>query len=135
MQIYFDEAFSAQFFPGNYHSNNSSGFLFVAGSEILCSEPSLLNARKASQLRCAPQTGFSEKIENVQGKSQCRYPVSVMLPYGFIKTELYHGYFSRNVPTLSGIFICLPSHKIIIVLIRLRKGNSHRVIGEILQFF
>ena len=44
----------------------SSRFLFVAGSEILYSETSLLNARKASQLRCALQTEFSEKNENVQ---------------------------------------------------------------------
>ena len=32
------------FFSGNYRSNYSSGFLFVAGSEILYSEASLLNA-------------------------------------------------------------------------------------------
>ena len=120
------------FFPGNYQSNYSSGFLFVAGSEILYSEPSLLNAKKASQLRCALQTGFSEKMENVQGKYQYRCPVSVMLPYGFIKTGLYHEYFSRNVATFFGIFICLVNHQIIIVLIRLRKGNCHCVIGEIL---
>ena len=132
LQIYFDGTLSAQFFPGNYQSNNSSGFLFVAGSQILYSKPSLLNARKASRLQCALQSEFSEKIENVQGKSQYRCPVSVMLPYGFIKTGLYHGYFSRNVPTFFGIFICLASHKIIIVLIRLRNGNSHCVIGEIL---
>ena len=55
------------FFSGNYRSNYSSGFLFVAGSEILYSEASLSNARKVSQLRCALQTGFSEKFENVQG--------------------------------------------------------------------
>ena len=54
------------FFSGNYQSNYSSRFLFVAGSEILYREASLLNARKASQLRCALQTGFSEKIENVK---------------------------------------------------------------------
>ena len=120
------------FFSGNYQSNYSSGFLLVAGSEILYSEASLFSARKASQFRHAPQTGFSEKIENVQGKCQYRCPVSVMLPYGFIKTGLYHGYFSRNVPTFFGIFICLVSHQIIIVLIRLRKGNCHCVIEEIL---
>ena len=32
------------FFSANYRSNYSSGFLFVAGSEILHSEASLLNA-------------------------------------------------------------------------------------------
>ena len=100
---------------------------------MLYSEASLLNARKASQLWCALQTGFSEKIENVQGKSQYRCPVSVMLPYGFIKTGLYHGYFSRNVPTFFEIFICLTSHQIIIVLMKLRKGNCHCVIGEVLK--
>ena len=119
-------------FSGNYQSNYSSGFLFVAGSEKLYSEASLLNARKASQLRCALQTGFSEKIENVQGKCQYRCPVSVMLPYGLIKTGLYHGYFSRNAPTFFRIFICLARHQIIIILIRLRKGNCHCAIGEIL---
>ena len=119
-------------FSGNYQSNYSSGFLFVAGSEKLYSEASLLNARKASQLRCALQTGFSEKIENVQGKCQHWCSVSVMLPYGFIKTGLYYEYFLRNVPTFFGIFICLASHQIIIVLIRFRKGNCHCTMGEIL---
>ena len=53
------------FFSSNYQDNYSSGFLFVAGSEIPYSEASLLNSRKASQLRYAIQTRFSEKIENV----------------------------------------------------------------------
>ena len=44
-------------------SNYSSGFLFVAGSEILYSKASLSNTRKVSQLPCALQTEFSEKIE------------------------------------------------------------------------
>ena len=85
--------FLCKFFSGNYHGNYSSGFLFVTGSEILYSEASLLNARKASQLRCALQTGFSEKIENVQGKWQYRCAASVILPYGFIKTGFYHEHF------------------------------------------
>ena len=55
------------YFYGNYQTNYSSGFLFVGGSEILYSKASLSNARKASQLRCALQTGFSEKTDNVQG--------------------------------------------------------------------
>ena len=42
--------FLCALFPGNYQSNYSSGFLFVAGSEILYSEASLLNARKASSV-------------------------------------------------------------------------------------
>ena len=55
-------------FPGalfsiNFESNYSSGFLFVAGSEILYSKASLSNTRKVSQLPCALQTEFSEKIE------------------------------------------------------------------------
>ena len=80
--------FLCAFFPSNYQSNYSSGFLFAADSEILYTGASLLNARKASQLWCALQTGFSEKIENVQGKCQYRCPVSVMLPDGFIKIEI-----------------------------------------------
>ena len=120
-------------FSSNYQSNYSSGFLLIAGSEILYSKVSLLNARKAPQLWCALQTRFSEKKnENVQGKCQYQCLVSVVLPYGFIKTGLYHGYFSTNVPNFFGIFICLASHQIIIVLIRLRKGNCYCVIQEIL---
>ena len=55
------------YFSENYQTNYSSGFLFVGGPEILYSKASLSNARKASQLRCALQTGFSEKTDNVQG--------------------------------------------------------------------
>ena len=39
-----------------------------------------------------------------------------MLTCDFTKTGLYYGYFSRNVPTFSTIFICLVSQEIIIVL-------------------
>ena len=39
-----------------------------------------------------------------------------MLTCDFTKTGLHHGYFSRNVPTFSTIFICLVSQEIIIVL-------------------
>ena len=45
------------------------------------------------------QTGFSEKIENVEGKCIYQCPVSVMLTYDFIKTGFYHGYFSGKVLT------------------------------------
>ena len=89
-------------FSGNYQSNYSFRSLFPAGSEKLYSEASLLNGKKASQLRCTLQTRFSKKIENVQGKCQYRCPVSVMLPYGFIKRELHHKYFSRNDPNFLG---------------------------------
>ena len=68
---------------------------------------------------CVLQTGFSEKIENVQEKCQCWGPTSVMLRYDSIKTWLHRGYFSRNIPTFFGTFICLVS-QIIIVLIELR---------------
>ena len=62
---HFAELLRWNFFSGNYQGNYSSGFLFVADSEIPHSEASLLNARKTSQLRYAIQTRFSEKIENV----------------------------------------------------------------------
>ena len=119
-------------FFGNYQSNYSSRLLFLAGSEKLYSEASLLNDKKPSQLWCTLRNRFSKKIENVQGKCQCRCPVSVMLPYGFIKTELHLEYFSRNPRTFWGIFICLARHQIIIVLIRFRKGSCHCAIGKIL---
>lgn len=85
---------------------------------------------KASQFPYALQTGSSVKIENVRGKYQCHCPASIMLLCHFIKTELHHRYFSRNVPTFFGIFIWL--HQTTIVLIGLRNGNCRIVIGETL---
>ena len=55
-----------------------------------------------------------------------------MLLCAFIKKGLNHVCFPRNVPTFFGVFICLVS-QIIIVLIELGKGNWLSVIGEILQ--
>ena len=124
--------FPTHFFPVNFSSNCCSGFLIVAGSKILYSKASLSNTRKESQSPCALQTGFSGKIENVQGKCQCRCPASVMLPLDFIKPGLHHGYFSTNVPTFFGIFIWLVTRQIIIALIGLCKGNCRSVIEEIL---
>ena len=132
LQIYLDGTFPTLLFSGNFQSDCSSGFLFLAGSEILCSKASLSNTRKASQFLCTLQTEFSKKIENVQGKCQCRCPVSLMLLCDFIKTGLHNSYFWRNVPTFLGIFICFVSHQIIIILTGLRKGNCRSIIGEIL---
>ena len=73
--------------------------------------------------RVVYRLGFLKKIENVQRKCQCRCPASVMLPCHFIKAELDHGYFSRGIPTFFGIFICLMSHQIIIVLIGCAKAT------------
>ena len=55
-----------------------------------------------------------------------------MLPCEFVKTRLHHGHFQRNVLNIFGVFICLVSQKII-VLIRLRQCNCLCTIGEILQ--
>ena len=68
LQIYLDGTFPTLLFSGNFQSDCSSGFLFLAGSEILCSKASLSNTRKASQFLCTLQTEFSKKIENVLGK-------------------------------------------------------------------
>ena len=54
-----------------------------------------------------------------------------MLPSEFVKTRLHHGHFQRNVLNIFGVFICLVSQKII-VLIRLRQCNCLCTIGEIL---
>ena len=132
LQIYLDGTFPTLLFSGNFQSDCSSGFLFLAGSEILCSKASLSNTRKASQFPCTLQTEFSKKIENVQGKCQRRCPASLMLLCDFNKTGLHNGYFLRNVPTFLGIFICFVSHQIIIILTGLRKGNCRSIIGEIL---
>ena len=59
---------------GNFQCNYFSGFLFAEGSEILYNKASLSSTRKTLQLLCALQTGFSEKIENVQEKCKCRCP-------------------------------------------------------------
>ena len=51
--------------------------------------------------------GFLKKrkmFKEYANKRQYQFPVSVMLPYGFVKTGLYHRYFSRNVPTFFGIY-------------------------------
>ena len=86
----------------NFHSNRSSLFLLVAGSERVYRKASLSNTRKASQFLCALQAGFSKKIENVQEKCQCRCPVSLMLACNFIKTGLHHGCFLEMFRLSSG---------------------------------
>ena len=129
--------FPYAFFFWEFPGNCSSKFLLVAGSELAHSKASLSNTRKASQdqikiIPCNAQTGFSENVGNVQEKEKYLSPASVVLPCDFIIIGLHHGYFSRNIPTFFGIFICLLS-QIIIVLIGMLKGNYRSVIGEALQ--
>ena len=132
LQIYLDGTFPTLLFSGNFQSDCSSGFLFLAGSEILCSKASLSNTRKASQFLCTLQTEFSKKIENVLGKLPMSVSCFINVTLWLHQNRTPHGYFWRNVPTFLGIFICFVSHQIIIILTGLRKGNCRSIIGEIL---
>ena len=51
------------FFSGNFQCNCSSGFLFVAGSEMLYSKASLSNTRKAHNSCVLYRQGFLRKLK------------------------------------------------------------------------
>ena len=86
---------------------------------------------RTRQFRVLHRLGFlKKKNDNLHEKYQFWSPASVIILCDFIKTGLHHGYFPRNVPTFFGVFVCLVS-QIIIVLIGL-KGNCVSAIGEIM---
>ena len=66
----------------------------------------------------------SAVLKKINFQENCQYwrPASVMLPCEFMKTILEHGNLPRNVSIIFGIFICLVS-QIIIVLIGQRQAN------------
>lgn len=76
----------------------------MAGFKKVCKKVFPSNTRKTSKgkKKCSNMFYRMDRLNKWLKKirAKCRSPVSITLPYNFIKTGLHHRYFSRNVPIL-----------------------------------
>ena len=91
-------------FSRNFQSNCSSELLWMAGFKKVRKKVSPSNTRKTfkNKKKCSNMfyrmDRLNKRLKKIRAK--CRSPVSITLPYDFIKTGLHRRYFPRNVPIL-----------------------------------